>query len=336
MQTLIIKENEKGQRLDKLLSKYLNKAPKGFLYKMLRKKNITLNGRRAEGSEILTYGDEVQLFLSDETIEKFSMRNVSYKNDSFAKGWEKPDIIYEDENVLLVNKPAGMLSQKAEAADVSMVELVIAYLLEKGELSGKQLKSFRPSVCNRLDRNTTGIVAAGKTLAALQTLSGLFKDRTVGKYYLCLVKGRMEAAELTGYLLKDRRTNTVSVSRTADSPEAVPVCTFYEPIAYSSCLTLLRVKLVTGRTHQIRAHLSSVGHPIIGDPKYGDRGINRHYREKYGLSCQLLHAYELCLPQIGGELSYLSGRCFTAEPPKHFNRVLEGEGIAWRHGIPEG
>lgn len=330
MQTLMIKENEKGQRLDKLLAKYLNKAPKGFLYKMLRKKNITLNGRRAAGSEILTYGDEVQLFLSDETIEKFSK-----KEESFAGGFSKPDIIYEDENVLFINKPAGILSQKAEAEDVSMVEIAIAYMLEKGELSGEQLKSFRPSVCNRLDRNTTGILAAGKTLAALQALSGLFRDRSVGKYYLCLVRGRMEAARLTGYLVKDRRTNTVSVSGTADSPEAVPICTFYEPLAYGGALTLLKVKLVTGRTHQIRAHLSSVGHPIIGDPKYGDREINRQYRDEYGLSCQLLHSYELCLPSIEGELSYLSGRCFKAELPKHFKRVLGGEGIAWRPGTPE-
>ena len=129
MQTLMIKENEKGQRLDKLLAKYLNKAPKGFLYKMLRKKNITLNGRRAAGSEILTYGDEVQLFLSDETIEKFSK-----KEESFAGGFSKPDIIYEDENVLFINKPAGILSQKAEAEDVSMVEIAIAYMLEKEDI----------------------------------------------------------------------------------------------------------------------------------------------------------------------------------------------------------
>lgn len=170
MQIIIVKENEKGQRLDKLLSKYMNKAPKSFLYKMLRKKNITLNGARAEGSELLMCGDEIRLYLADETIEKFR------ESVQVALVEMEPDIIFEDDNFLFINKPEGILSQKAKDADISMVEILISYLVKKGELTQKQLESFRPSVCNRLDRNTTGLLAAGKTLSALQMLSQLFKE----------------------------------------------------------------------------------------------------------------------------------------------------------------
>lgn len=329
MQLLTVKENEKGQRLDKLLSKYLNTAPKSFLYKMLRKKNITLNGKRAEGSERLAYGDEIRLFLSDDTIRKFSQA------EEIADTGAKLDILYEDQNIVILNKPAGILSQKAEASDISMVELLISYLILSGAISKEQLKSFRPSVCSRLDRNTTGLLAAGKSLAGLQGLSEVYRNRSVLKYYLCLVKGEMQEAYLEGYLSKDERTNTATVAKTKSSPNALPVATAYKPLASNGEITLLRVNLITGRTHQIRAHLSSVGHPVIGDPKYGERKLNQYYAKKYQITSQLLHSYELYLPELFGELSYLSGKHFTAPCPDSFLRLMEGEGISWRHGTPE-
>ena len=163
MQEIIVSTNEAGQRFDKLLAKYLNEAPKSFIYKMLRKKNIVLNGKKATGNEKLGVGDSIKLFLSDETIEKFSKVTVQ-------KTKQRLDVIYEDENILLINKPVGMLSQKAEAKDESLVEHIITYLLESGQLTEEELRKFKPSICNRLDRNTSGLVVAGKSLLGLQKM----------------------------------------------------------------------------------------------------------------------------------------------------------------------
>ena len=183
MRMLTVSKNEAGQRLDKLLAKYLNLAGKSFIYKMMRKKNITLNGKKCDGSEHLTEGDEIKLFLAEETIEKFS----EVKIQKVQK--KKLDIVYEDEHILLINKPSGMLSQKAKETDESLVEYLIDYLLDSGKLKKEDLACFRPSVCNRLDRNTSGIVAAGRSLPGLQIMSEVIKDRSLGKYYVCVVRG---------------------------------------------------------------------------------------------------------------------------------------------------
>ena len=261
MKSVIVNSNEAGQRLDKLLGKYLNLAGKGFLYKMMRKKNITLNGKKCDGSEKLSEGDEIRLFLSDETIEKFSQVRVQKVKKT------KLDLVYEDNHILLINKPAGMLSQKAKDTDESLVEYVIAYLMETGQLTAEQLRSFRPSVCNRLDRNTSGLVAAGKSLAGLQMLSALFQDRSLHKDYLCAVEGRMDGPRtIDGFLLKNEKTNQVTITKN-QVPDSVPILTRYEPLGQAGGCTLLKVRLITGRTHQIRAHLSSIGHPLAGDYK---------------------------------------------------------------------
>ena len=184
MRVLHISPKEAGQRLDKFLQKYLNQAPKSFIYKMLRKKNIVLNQKKADGSEKISEKDEVTLFLSDETVEKFTRQE--------SVPLQIPlDVLYEDEHVLIMNKPAGMLSQKARAEDVSANEYVISYLIHSGQLTREDLRTFRPGVCNRLDRNTSGLILAGKSVAGLQEMSRLLKERTVQKYYLCLVKGEV-------------------------------------------------------------------------------------------------------------------------------------------------
>ncbi|GAA0792834.1 RluA family pseudouridine synthase [Clostridium sp. AF19-22AC] len=320
MQQIIIKDNEAGQRLDKMLAKYLNEAPKSFLYKMLRKKNITLNGKKAAGNEKLVSGDEVKLFLSDETIARFSSSLVQYTK-------EKLDILYEDENILLINKPAGMLSQKAVDSDESVVEHLITYLLTSGQLSEQDLKTFKPSVCNRLDRNTSGMIAAGKSLKGLQELSRLFKDRTLGKYYLCLAAGNItEPSRIQGYLAKDEKTNQVTV-RTVKTDGADPIETEYRPLKADGDVTLLEVHLITGKTHQIRAHLASVGHPVIGDYKYGNRNVNDSYRKAYGLEHQLLHAYRLIFPELKGALSNLSQKEFIAPLTKEFCEIAADKGV---------
>lgn len=320
MQQIMIKENEAGQRLDKMLAKYLNEAPKSFLYKMLRKKNITLNGKKAAGNEILSCGDEVKLFLSDETIARFSSSLVQYTK-------EKLDILYEDENILLINKPAGMLSQKASDSDESVVEHLITYLLTSGQLKEQDLKTFKPSVCNRLDRNTSGMIAAGKSLAGLQELSRLFQNRTLEKYYLCLVEGDIaEPTRICGYLKKDAKTNQVTITA-GETADASAIETEYRPLKRGEDTTLLEVHLITGKTHQIRAHLASQGHPVIGDYKYGNRRNNDRYQKAYGLKYQLLHAYRLVFPGLEGALSNLSGKEFTAPLPEEFRKIAADKGV---------
>lgn len=327
MKEIRIGENESGQRLDKFLLKYMNRAPKSFLYKMMRKKNITLNGKKAQGNEQLEKGDTVKLFLSDETIGKFTEQQ-----DYAGNAGAELDILYEDKHTIFINKPAGMLSQKAAAEDVSLVEHLIAYLLKTGQISEEALATFRPSVCNRLDRNTSGIVAAGKSLAALQQLSAMFRERSLKKYYLCLVHGRVtEARRISGFLSKDERTNRVRVQRAGErrSPqkEEARIETEYRPLRSGDGVTLLEVHLITGKTHQIRAHLAAEGHPIIGDYKYGMRSVNDSFKREYGLSTQLLHSCRLCFPECTGALSELSGREITAPVPDLFRRICREKGV---------
>lgn len=331
MQSIVAGKNEDGQRLDRILNRLLPKAGQGFIYKMLRKKNIVLNGKKAEGSERVAAGDEIKLFLSDATVASFSEGRESLSSASAASGASTVsgcrntglEIVYEDEDVLLVNKPVGMLSQKAEASDVSLNELAIEYLIKKGELTAEQLKTFKPGVCNRLDRNTSGIVAIGKSLQGLRVLSGLFRSRAIDKYYICIVKGIVrEASRIEGYLIKDASANKVTVSKQrpagATGEEAVEIITEFRPLKSLSGCTLLEVKLITGKTHQIRAHLSSIGHPIAGDMKYGQSEFNHAMKVNYGVRAQLLTAYRLRFPERCIGLEQLSGKEFTIEKPESF------------------
>lgn len=325
MQELHVTENEAGQRLDKLLAKFLNQAPKSFLYKMMRKKNIVLNGKKCTGNEKLKQGDSIKLFFSDETIEKFSAGTYAIPKKEKIN---MLPIIYEDEQVLLMNKPIGVLSQKAKDSDVSAVEILINYLMETNQLSKEQFRTFHPSICNRLDRNTSGILVAGKTLSALQEMNRFFKERTIAKYYRCLVKGRVIKSEdyIKGYLVKDQKTNKVSITK-KKTEEGVPIETEYCVIQSNAEVSLLEVHLITGKTHQIRAHLASIGHPIIGDYKYGDKQINEMYRQAYGLKSQLLHAYRLEMPSSNGSLAYLNDKKFVAELPDKFIKICKDKGV---------
>ena len=294
----------------KLLGAYLKEAPNSFFYKMLRKKNITLNGKKADGTEKLKCGDEIRLFLSDETYEKFAGKVQPKEKFPMAK----LNIVYEDSNVIFINKPAGMLSQKSVPSDVSLNEYLLGYLEKSGQWKQEESKAFRPSVCNRLDRNTSGMVICGKSMAGLQQMAALLKDRSLHKYYLCLVKGVMtESQHLEGYLLKDENSNQVKIFQ-KETEGAAHIITEYEPLYTEGETTLLKVTLVTGKSHQIRAHLSSIGHPIIGDPKYGDRKVNAFFRETHGIKNQMLHAWKLTFPELAKPLDNLSEKSFEAEP----------------------
>lgn len=318
MKEFTIKRNEENQRFDKYLKKLLPDAATSFLYKMMRKKNITLNGKKPEGNEILHSGDVVRLFFSDETFAKFS-RDTRQTDDEFSVLSKLPlggiRIIYEDDDILIADKPFNMLSQKASPSDVSANEHLLGYLIRTGKLTRESFATFRPSVCNRLDRNTTGLILMGISLKGSQELSKMLRERTIGKYYLAVVSGILtKPAHQKGYLIKDRHTNCVEIRSTADSAEAKPVETAYRPLCQADNTTLLEVHLITGKTHQIRAHLASIGHPIIGDPKYGSPIVNRTFSTDYNIKAQLLHAYRISFPD---------GRTFTAETPKAFLKISQ-------------
>lgn len=333
MREFVITPNEANQRMDKYLGKLLKEAPKSFFYKMLRKKNIVLNDKKATGNEKLKTGDSIKLYLSNETFDKFAgaRENVPALNQKKRNQWTlEESVVYEDENVLFLNKPVGILSQKATPEDVSVNEYVIRYLLDTHAIEEKELQTFKPSICNRLDRNTSGLITAGKSLQGLQELSVWFRDRSVGKYYLCLVKGVLEHSEkISGYLKKNEKTNQVLISK-KEEPGTQRIETAYRPVCVKNGYTLLEVKLITGKTHQIRAHLASIGHPIAGDFKYGNRSWNQKLKEGYGLQSQLLHSWRLEVPEslsLDSPLSALGGRAFTADPPELFCRICKDLGV---------
>ncbi len=305
MKEIIIKRNDAGSRFDKFLKKLFVNASGGFLYKMLRKKNITLNNAKADGSELLKEGDVVKVFFSDETYDKF----VQSADDLFEEyqslknlNIQIPEIIYENDDILLINKPKNLLSQKAEKTDISANEILLSYMIKQNMLSMDEFKTFKPSVCNRLDQNTTGILIFGKSKKGLQEMSLYLKERTAHKFYYALVKGKIEGKQtLKGYLSKNEANNTVNIAATKENEDDSYIETVFKGLAYNehNDVSLLEIELITGKTHQIRAHLAYIGHPIIGDYKYGNRKINDAFKDKYHIDSQLLHAYRLILPEIG-------------------------------------
>ncbi len=318
MKELLIKELEAGQRLDKFLHKYLKEAPNSFLYKMMRKKNIVLNGKKVTGNELLQAGDSVKLFLADETIEKFK---GSASSDAgiglYLKAYKQIKgirIVEEFEDVLFIEKPAGVLSQRADGKELSANEWLIGYLLSHNCISSETLLTFKPSVCNRLDRNTSGLLVCSKTLVGSQEMARILKDRSLHKYYRCLVKGKCSLEGVfDAFLYKNESANKVTVFDTLDAiPKELlcdvkPIKTGIRPISSKGNFTELEIELFTGKTHQIRAQMEKLGYPLVGDVKYSG---NESVCKTKG---QLLHAYRLVFPQIEGKCSYLSGKEIICE-----------------------
>lgn len=316
MQQLTITDLEAGQRLNKYMMKYLNQAPSSFIYKMLRKKNITRNGKKASGDEILECGDVIKVFLADETIEKF--RVVGSAQVSGQKPEITLQILYQDPDILAVHKPVGVLSQKAQKNDYSINEAIVDYCLSMRILSEKQLETFHPSISNRLDRNTSGIILAGISLKGSQTLARILKGHTCEKYYYTIVAGEMkQCIHEKAYIVKDTKKNQSKIQK-HESPGASMIETAFTPLCTKNGFTLLQVQLFTGKSHQIRAHLQSLGYPMAGDTKYGNPAVNRKLRERYQLNHQLLHAGRLVLPDIPE---------ITDPLPAEFQKVADGLGL---------
>lgn len=322
MQETKIGTNEAGQRLDKYLQKYMPLAPVSFFYKMLRKKNITLNGKKAKGNEKLAEGDRVSFFLSEETIQGFKKEagKTGEYEDAFCR-LKGISVVYEDDHILVMNKPPGILSQKAEAGDLSLNEWMIGYLLKNGALEKSQLATYKPSVCNRLDRNTWGLVIGAKSLPGSQMISRLMGARAIGKYYQMLVKGHVEREEtLEGYLVKDEKTNRVWLAR--QGAGGAYIQTRYYPVRHFFDRTLVEARLITGKPHQIRIHLAQAGHPLLGDYKYGDKKWNDGYKNKYGITSQLLCACRLEFPPMEAPFEDLSRKIITAPLPEIFQKLM--------------
>ena len=326
MKEYLIGPSDEGIRLDKQLSKILDNAGNGFIYKMLRKKNITVNDKKATGNEHLKAGDMIRIYLSDETFEKFSSAGKAVRiagvPDESSIIRINDIIIHEDNDILILNKPAGILSQKADASDFSINELCLSYLMKKGEITDESLKLFKPSVCNRLDRNTSGIIVFAKTYKAAALFASALKDRTIHKYYLCLVRGRIDKEDKSNaFLIKDEKSNTVKVTD-EESKGASLISTAFRPLARNDEYTLLEVDLITGKSHQIRAQMAYLDHPLLGDYKYGDRHLNDMLKSRFKVSSQALHAYKLVIPSYDdNEISRFAGT-YRAEPPENMKDLI--------------
>lgn len=315
MREIVITHNEQGQRIDKFLMKYMGLAPRSFIYKMLRKKNIKLNDKRAEGGEILNSGDNIKLYLAEETIEKF------VENKSIAKSGRDFDIVYEDENILICGKPAGLIVHPdREHKTNTLNDQLLYYLSEKGEYNPDESMGFVPSICNRLDLNTSGIVTMGKNLGAVQELNRGFRDRIIDKYYLTIVKGVVEMPGVAeGYHVKSA-DNIAALS--SDNNGGRYVCTHYKPVKTNGRYTMLEVKLDTGKSHQIRVCMQSINHPIIGDRKYGDKDVNKYFYDRFKLDNQFLHSYRIIFNFNEGCLKYLNGKEFIYNFSNKFLKIF--------------
>lgn len=304
MKEFIIEKNDAGQRLDKFISKAVPNLPQSLMYKYIRLKRIKLNGKRCEISTRLNVGDILQMYINDEFF------GTPESENEFLTVPADINIVYEDENILLVNKKCGMVvHEDDEKTADTLINRITHYLFNKGEYDPKREASFAPALCNRLDRNTEGIVICAKNAESLRLLNRIVKEREITKNYLCIALGTPSPKEatLTAYLEKNESTNTVYVSD-KKTPANKTIVTKYKVLKSKNGLSLCEIDLITGRTHQIRAHMAHIGHPLLGDGKYG---INQENRQR-GIKTQALCAYKLSFnfKTDAGILNYLNGRCF--------------------------
>lgn len=322
MREIKISKNEAGQRLDRYLRKLLGQASLSFIYKQIRKKNITVNNSKTNEKYMLAEGDLIKIFFSEETFENLKSRKKKVLSRL------KLDVVYEDENLLVVNKPAGLLSHstKGNYKEDNLVDAIIAYLINKGDFIPERGSTFTPAIANRLDRNTSGLIIVGKNYRTLQELNKIQKLSGIEKFYKTVVVGRVvgEKVERAAFEKLENKENQVKIFNSSNE-DYKEVITAYKSLKSSKKYSLLEVNLITGRTHQIRAHLAFLKMPVVGDRKYGLASVNKYFQEKYDLNNQLLHCYKMIFSKFEGKLEYLNGMSFEVEDTKILKNIIRGE-----------
>lgn len=318
MREVEITKNDHDQRLDRFLRKYLSEASKGFIYKMIRKKNILINGKRAKPEDMIYEGDKIQLYLSEETLDKF----IGRPKKVYSK--LKPSIVYEDENIIIINKEVGVLSHGSGGEfEDNIVDSMVSYLIGTGDYVPRVEKTFTPSICNRLDRNTSGLIIGAKNYETLKQVNDNIKNRNIKRFYKTIVSGQLKKNQnLIAYLSKDEDRNRVTI-RDEEFEGSKEIETNIRSIEAKNGYSILEIELITGRTHQIRGHLSSIGYPIIGDRKYGNKSVNEAMNKKFALDNQFLHAYRLVFNGMEDNLSYLNSKEFTVDFQGVFKEIEE-------------
>lgn len=320
MREFIINKNDSGQRIDKFLQKSVPSLPKSLLYKCIRLKRIKLNGKRCQNADFLKENDVLSLYINDEFFENCE-KDKDNETDTLSKIKSVPKVVYEDNNILIAFKPSGMdVHRGSETSQETLIEIICAYLWRKGEYDPALENSFSPALCNRLDRNTTGLVIAAKNAESLRSLNEAIRERHIQKKYLCICTGKLPSVHSTETAYhKKGQHNLVSIRKNATDGYK-KIVTEYRVLEEKKGLSLVEINLITGRTHQIRAHLAYLGAPVLGDGKYGNVAVNK----RMGVFRQQLCAYSLTFNTTKGILKYLNGKSFVSPETGFDKRIVFG------------
>lgn len=313
MKQITITENEAGQRLDRFIRKLMKKTSLSEIYKAIRTGSIKVNGKKCRENKMLSVGDVVDVHCMNAEFEQMPKKETGIAGDI--------NIVYEDENIIIIDKPAGLLSHPQSSRDRdTLVHRLQSYIdLSQGS---NMSPTFSPALCNRLDRNTAGLVIAAKNYKSLKAINAMIRERKLKKLYLCVVKGSTQKkGEISGFIEKDEDSRMAFLSN--DVNDGKKSITYYEKKDDNGDYSLLQVELITGRFHQIRAHLSSIGHPIIGDVKYGDKRTNEYFRSNFGLNHQMLLAHIISIQSPPPEMQYLKNKTWRSTIPKEYDNIIK-------------
>lgn len=318
MKEIVITGNESGQRLDKFLRKYLKDTSLGNIYKAIRKKDIKVNNLKSNEKYILNEGDVLQFYFDfGEETKKKEDKKIIKKIIDIEYDF---DIAYEDESILVAKKGKGILTHPDEGDEVTLTCQVVAYLFDNGVYDPEKEKTFAPSPCNRLDKNTEGLVIFAKTYEALKCINESIREGNLKKYYMALTLGKPKEGRHTAYLQKDRRANKVRVfdNEVKNSKEIITDVKIVDTVGQFS---QVEVDLITGKSHQIRAHLAHLGSPLLGDHKYGDKKVNSFFLNKYGLEDQMLVAYKIVFRNCPEGIRHLEEKTISMHIPGYFKKI---------------